>query len=314
VLCVKHKDDNMVNTVSRTCEFDGCTIQPSFNFPEHKRGRFCCKHQLDGMKNVCSVSCQEAECNRRARYNLPGLRASKCLRHIVVGMIRNPRRRCSECEEWSTHGRTSAVRCEEHQLDKDFNLVERECNGCKLLDILASNNLCACCDPQAHNKRPRLAKQDAVEHLLKIHLSKYPPNLIDRIPDELRVILARERPDFLWRRGHLVVILEVDEDQHSGRLCDCEQIRMFNILQAMGTRTLWLRYNPDQYKCLGKQANPAVRVKTLCKVLQRALEATSEIALALALARSRSRSRLLALARARSPRSPRSLLLALAHL
>jgi len=38
------------------------------------------------------------------------------------------------------------VRCEEHQVDKDFNLVERECTGCKLVDILAGNNLCACRD------------------------------------------------------------------------------------------------------------------------------------------------------------------------
>jgi hypothetical protein len=59
--------------------------------------------------------------------------------------------------------------------------------------------------------------------------------------------MARERPDFLWDQGHLVVIVEVDEEQHLGRACECEQARMINVSQdlaaprALSTRTRTLR-------------------------------------------------------------------------
>ena len=46
-----------------------------------------------------------------------------------------------------------------------------------------------------------------------------------------------------------MVVVEVDEDQHKGRACECEQTRMVNISQAMGAgQTVWIRYNPDSFK------------------------------------------------------------------
>jgi hypothetical protein len=43
-----------------------------------------------------------------------------------------------------------------------------------------------------------------------------------------------------------VVILEVDEEQHLGRPCECEQTRMINVSQNLAApRTLWIRYNPE---------------------------------------------------------------------
>ena len=59
----------------------------------------------------------------------------------------------------------------------------------------------------------------------------------------------RERPDVLWDRGDRIVILEVDEDQHRERPCECEQTRMINVSEALGCpKTVWIRYNPDSFK------------------------------------------------------------------
>jgi hypothetical protein len=58
---------------------------------------------------------------------------------------------------------------------------------------------------------------------------------------------GRERPDFLFDAGTHFVVVEVDEHQHSGRACECEQTRMVNISQGLGLRTVFLRYNPDKY-------------------------------------------------------------------
>ena len=46
------------------------------------------------------------------------------------------------------------------------------------------------------------------------------------------------------------VVLEVDEFQHkrTSYTQECEDIRMLTILQDLGMPTIFLRYNPDDYK------------------------------------------------------------------
>jgi hypothetical protein len=194
-------------------------------------------------------------------------------------MIRNPRVRCTHpsCAEWSTHGRTGPLRCEAHALPTDTILVERECGSCGLTMVLSGTGHCEFCDPGAARQRRRLAKQDEVKHYLAVHMPDHPPSSIDRAPAELLACGDRERPDFLWDKGHLVVILEMDEEQHLGRPCECEQARMINVLQDLAaSRALWIRYNPDAYSSPCAQVAPRARLDTLRRVLLRAIEATPE--------------------------------------
>ena len=46
----------------------------------------------------------------------------------------------------------------------------------------------------------------------------------------------------------IFVVLEVDENQHRERACECEQARMLNITYALGMPTIFVRYNPDSFK------------------------------------------------------------------
>lgn len=77
---------------------------------------------------------------------------------------------------------------------------------------------------------------------------------------------GRERPDFVWDCKTHMVILEVDEYQHSSRNCECEQTRMANITSSFGMPCLWIRYNPDEYKGM-KQLKEATRRDILEKML-----------------------------------------------
>jgi hypothetical protein len=63
---------------------------------------------------------------------------------------------------------------------------------------------------------------------------------------------GRERPDFLFEAASHCVVVEVDENQHKSRACECEQTRMVNISQSLGLPTIFLRYNPDRYKVKGE--------------------------------------------------------------
>jgi len=204
------------------------------------------------MVDVRNPRCVYAGCDvTQPTYGLPGLKATICNKHHLTGMIRTPRVRCTDprCTEWSTHGRTCPLRCEAHALDTDTNLVERVCVGCSLTMIVSCTGHCEFCDPTAANKRRRLAKQDEIKDFLAVHPPDYPPDCIDRTPAGLRACGDRKRPDFLWDRGHLCVVLEVDEGQHAGRTCECEQTRMINISQVLAApHTLWIRFNPDAYQ------------------------------------------------------------------
>ena len=59
---------------------------------------------------------------------------------------------------------------------------------------------------------------------------------------------GRERPDFQFDCGSHFVYIEVDENQHRSYLCECEQTRMINLVEARGMPVRFIRYNPDSYQ------------------------------------------------------------------
>ena len=70
-----------------------------------------------------------------------------------------------------------------------------------------------------------------------------------------------------------VPILEVDEDQHKDRPCECEQTRMANLTSSIGMPCVWIRFNPDAYKGQGKVTD-AIRKDILIRTLKEYLQAS----------------------------------------
>ena len=66
----------------------------------------------------------------------------------------------------------------------------------------------------------------------------------------------RYRPDFLIDAGTHYAAIEVDERQHDGNACECEQARMVDVSQGGGLPTVFLRINPNGYKPLVGKAVP----------------------------------------------------------
>ena len=73
-------------------------------------------------------------------------------------------------------------------------------------------------------------------------------------------ICSRKRPDFVIDGLYRKLVIEVDEHQHrrSADYSDeCEIRRMWDIAQALGGATTFIRYNPDKYKDgEGQHADP----------------------------------------------------------
>ena len=247
--CKKHKTDEMVDLHNKQCEHPECTSNPVFNLIGQKRGRFCKVHKTDEMVDLHHKQCEHLGCTTGASYGFPGHGVSYCAPHHPIGTMKAPNRHCCQCREIATHGITQPERCEAHSLNGDDNLVEHACVKCTLPNILNADGLCTDCAAWASGVRPRLAKQREVLQFLDHYMTEYPYDSTDTTPQSLKNCDRRERPDVMWDMGDRVVILEVDEDQHRDRPCECEQTRMMNISQAIGCeRTVWIRYNPDAFK------------------------------------------------------------------
>lgn len=201
------------------------------------------------MVDVVSRRCEHEGCDTHPSYGYPGRSVAFCAVHKQPGNIRYSKRKCVEtgCKAGALYGHTEPRHCEDHaDVATERNLVERACPSCGLTMLLdVHSGKCEYCDPTAQ-RTGRLAKQRKVKSWVDTGLPgvKYD---YDCMVDGSSVC-GRERPDFLFDAGSHRVILEVDENQHRERPCECEQIRMVNISQSLGCRTVFIRYNPDTFK------------------------------------------------------------------
>jgi hypothetical protein len=223
------------------------------------------------MIDVISPNCIEPNCETRPRFGKPGYAAERCAVHRQPGDISNPKRRCetANCKNFALFGMDSEPKfCELHKSDEHLNLVYQICIVCSLLELVDDEQKCTRCSDylrkRLHCRKQRLVKSwlDTSENMLKY-------TLYDRQVDG--GACGRERPDFMWDVGTHAVVLEVDEFQHQSTPCDCEQVRMANVTNSIGMPCIWIRFNPDDYKCSGsKMLKDAERRDLLIRVLRTA--------------------------------------------
>lgn len=64
---------------------------------------------------------------------------------------------------------------------------------------------------------------------------------------------SKRRPDLLLDLGYQLIIIEVDENQHTDYDCSCENKRIMELSQDIGHRPIvFIRFNPDDYDKNGK--------------------------------------------------------------
>ena len=222
--CSRHKLAGMIDVKERRgCE--ECGKRPGFNFVGGKP-RFCVTHKLPGMEDVRNNKCA---CKAQATWGLPGQKATFCSQHRREGTLRYPRKRCVEpgCNDLAKFGSSVHEHCETHRISGEVNIMEQRCKSCTLLGIVDADGNCETCDPAAF-KRIRLAKQNMVRDFLLAQ--GVPLTSVDRMIDGGEC--GKERPDFFIDCDTHILIIEVDEHQHSGRACECEQTRMVKYRRA----------------------------------------------------------------------------------
>jgi hypothetical protein len=203
-------------------------------------------------------------CDTSASYRYPAKLKSHCAKHKKPGQITSANKKCDECGDAAEYGNATdnvLRKCEEHATNSMYKLAIQICIQCQRLDPLNMQSLCFLC---AEGKTTRMLKQTKVKEFFdanKISYKSYDTTVDNGECNKLR-------PDFVIDCNTHCIVVEVDEFQHKRSNYDCEYPRMINIYSALGMDTVFIRYNPDTYKCgSSKMKTDATRLNTLLQTV-----------------------------------------------
>jgi len=217
--CGTCKEDGMVNVRCKRCENEQCNKMPVFNLSGETRGRFCKRHKKTGMVNVREKKrCHYESCYSQPSFNFPGSKQGKyCKRHALEGMI---------------------------------NVISKKCKT-PLCDTIVTNKYKGYCFfcfknifPDHEYSRNYKTKELEVSRYVREEFSQY-----DWVCDKtIKDGCSRRRPDLLCDFGNQVLIVEVDENQHTDYDTTCETVRLEQISEDVQYRSvIFIRFNPDAY-------------------------------------------------------------------
>jgi len=219
-------DINNLNSLCKINEINPsipcCITRANFNTKGEKNALYCQLHAIEGMVNVLDkrkCEYEDYECDSRPCFNIEGMKKGKyCAIHKKEGMINIFAKRCKS--EW----------CYTSPKNDKYNGY---CLFCFV-------NLF----PEQSIARNYKTKEFAVVEFIKNNFPGF-----DWVADQIiKDGCSRRRPDLLLDLGYQIIIVEIDEDQHTNYENICENRRMMELSQDLGHRPIiFIRFNPDSY-------------------------------------------------------------------
>ena len=271
-ICIhkKEKSNCVACGGSQICEHktrkSRCKICNGSSFCEHKTRKSRCK--------ICKGSeiCE----HNRIRSNCKGCKGSMICIHNRAKTV------CRECggSQICEHNRikSTCFDCKggaicEHNKRRIYCVT---CGGSQICIHKINKRLCKECDGSILCKTPfcetyKNPKKIYEGHCLRCFINLHPdkPNARNYKTKERTVVdivlaafpsftwiadkkvqdgCSRRRPDLFLDMGSHVIIVEVDENQHTEYDCSCENKRLMEISQDIGHRPIiFIRFNPDDY-------------------------------------------------------------------
>jgi hypothetical protein len=218
----------------------------------------CAAHVEYGMiKHTITDIIKCSQCNEEATHGYLFEEKSYCGQHSQIstgGLFQNnnPKCRGNNCPQvpyYASNDMDYPLRCQEHKLHSDINIIERKCSSCSITCFIRhGQQMCEIC-AKAKLVHGQERKEIRILGMLKSAGIKFIHN--KSVQDNTRC--SKYRPDFIITQVAGVntpeqckLILEVDEDQHRSYLPECEQARMKQIyFDYGGHNVIFIRYNPD---------------------------------------------------------------------
>ena len=255
--CSKHKLDGMVDIKHSRCEFEGCNFSPSYKFEDDTHCRFCSNHKLDGMIDGKHRKCIEEGCNTSPSYNYADCKLPiYCLEHKLDEMVDVKHELCQKtgCNlrpMFNFIGETKGTFCYSHKLDNMEDVVNKQClsEWCNTqVRLHKYDGYCLFCYIHLFPDKPVTKNYKTKEKNVADFVLQQFSNFSWVTDKKIQHGCSRRRPDLLLDLGYQVIIIEIDENQHTDYDCSCENKRLMEISQDIGFRPLVIiRFNPDSY-------------------------------------------------------------------
>lgn len=107
---------------------------------------------------------------------------------------------------------------------------------------------CLRCFIHTHPDKPNARNYKTKEKTVVDEVLKSFPQFTWTMDKKIQDGCSRRRPDLFLDMGSHVIIVEIDENQHTDYDCSCENKRLMEISQDIGHRpVVFIRFNPDDY-------------------------------------------------------------------
>ena len=257
--CSEHKLDGMINvTEKRKCIHEGCKTFPVFNIEGENIALYCSVHKLDGMIDIKNKKCIHQGCKKQPVFNIEEAKiALYCSEHKLDGMINVMEKRkcihegCKTFPVFNIEGENTALYCSVHKLDGMIDIKSKRCKSswCYTRPTEKYDGYCIFCYMNLFPDKPVARNYKTKERNIVEYIKSEFPDL-NWIEDKIiQDGCSKRRPDLLIDFGYQIVIIEIDENQHTDYDCSCENKRLMEISQDLNHRpVIFIRFNPDDYK------------------------------------------------------------------
>jgi hypothetical protein len=251
----------MVNVVSKKCEQDECTKQPFFNTKGASKGRFCADHKQEDMVDVINKKCEQIGCTKIPVFNTKG--ESKrwfCADHKTLDMVDVKNKKCEHdgCTtqpKFNWEGEPKGRFCITHKQDGMINVRAKCCIGpgyqCDTqVTSKAYDGYCLRCFVHLFPDKPVARNHKNKEQAVVTFIESKFPDFTWISDKRIQGGCSKRRPDLFLDMGFQVLVIEVDEHQHTDYSSSCETARTMMLSNDIGERPMAIiRFNPDEYFC-----------------------------------------------------------------
>jgi len=189
-------------------------------------------------KYRCIICCGSGLCNHnKLKEFCKHCKGSQICQHNIK------KNNCKSC-----HGSSYCI----------HNKLKRRCISCNGKDLCKNcgivrplkkyDNHCLNCFihlfPDQPVSRNYKTKESSTAQFITTNFPNFTWNLDKKVEDGC----SRRRPDLLCDLGYQVIIVEIDENQHTDYDCSCENKRIMQLSQDLNHRPIvFIRFNPDDY-------------------------------------------------------------------
>jgi hypothetical protein len=249
--CFTHKKEGMINVIHKTCL--DCNKRQTFNVEGEKKGLYCSKHKKEGMVDVINKTC--IECKKQPVFNFETeTPALYCSEHKKEGMVNVKGKTCLECKKqpvFNFDGEKTALYCSEHKKEGMVNVKGKTCHSkwCSIIVGKKYDGYCVFCYMNLFPDKPVSLNYKTKEYSVVEYIKNKFPTLNWTADKIINGGCSKRRPDLLLDLLYQIVIIEVDENQHTDYDCSCQNKRIMELSQDLGHRPIiFIRFNPDDYE------------------------------------------------------------------